>query len=277
MAVIRFLQVSDLHLGRPFGWLPPERRADRRSDQRRALDLAVRQAIERGVARHPRAGRPLRPRLRGRRDARLRGARLRRDRLPAGVHRPRQPRPVLARQRPLEPGVAQGARLHLARPRVRLQPAGLDARAALGRGRRDPLGALLDPGRGLGGPSARARVAGAADRDRRQRRQRRALPRLARGLPAAGRGPGRALLRRRGAGLALRLPRRGPRPRAAPARRPGDRRAPRQRRRRHRPRRERERPPRRARGAADDRPVRLRAARASRPSSSSWTAAASST
>ncbi len=49
MAVIRFLQVSDLHLGRPFGWLPAERRADRRSDQRRALDLAVRQAIERGA------------------------------------------------------------------------------------------------------------------------------------------------------------------------------------------------------------------------------------
>jgi DNA repair protein SbcD/Mre11 len=49
MAVIRFLQVSDLHLGRPFGWLPTERRADRRSDQRRALDLAVRQAIERGA------------------------------------------------------------------------------------------------------------------------------------------------------------------------------------------------------------------------------------
>ena len=49
MAVIRFLQVSDLHLGRPFGWLPPDRRADRRGDQRRALDLAVRQAIERGA------------------------------------------------------------------------------------------------------------------------------------------------------------------------------------------------------------------------------------
>jgi DNA repair exonuclease SbcCD nuclease subunit len=49
MAVIRFLQVSDFHLGRPFGWLPPERRADRRHDQRRALDLAVRQAIERGA------------------------------------------------------------------------------------------------------------------------------------------------------------------------------------------------------------------------------------
>ncbi len=49
MALVRFLQVSDLHLGRPFGWLPPDRRADRRSDQRRALDLAVRQAIEREV------------------------------------------------------------------------------------------------------------------------------------------------------------------------------------------------------------------------------------
>lgn len=49
MAVVRFLQISDLHLGRPFGWLPPERRADRRSDQRRALEMAVRQAIERGA------------------------------------------------------------------------------------------------------------------------------------------------------------------------------------------------------------------------------------
>jgi len=49
MAVIRFLQVSDFHLGRPFGWLPAERRADRRHDQRRALEHSVRQAIERGV------------------------------------------------------------------------------------------------------------------------------------------------------------------------------------------------------------------------------------
>jgi DNA repair protein SbcD/Mre11 len=49
MAVARFLQVSDLHLGRPFGWLPTERRADRRSDQRRALERVVREAIERGV------------------------------------------------------------------------------------------------------------------------------------------------------------------------------------------------------------------------------------
>jgi len=49
MAVVRFLQVSDFHLGRPFGWLPPERRADRRHDQRRALEHSVRQAIERGA------------------------------------------------------------------------------------------------------------------------------------------------------------------------------------------------------------------------------------
>jgi DNA repair exonuclease SbcCD nuclease subunit len=49
MAVVRFLQVSDFHLGRPFGWLPPERRSDRRHDQRRALESSVRLAIERGV------------------------------------------------------------------------------------------------------------------------------------------------------------------------------------------------------------------------------------
>lgn len=48
MAVARFLQVSDLHLGRPFGWLPPERRNERRSDQRHALERVVREAIERG-------------------------------------------------------------------------------------------------------------------------------------------------------------------------------------------------------------------------------------
>lgn len=49
MAVARFLQVSDLHLGRGFGWLPAEKRADRRADQRRALERVVREAIERGV------------------------------------------------------------------------------------------------------------------------------------------------------------------------------------------------------------------------------------
>ena len=49
MAVVRFLQVSDFHLGRPFGWLPPDRRNDRRHDQRRALEMSVRLAIERGA------------------------------------------------------------------------------------------------------------------------------------------------------------------------------------------------------------------------------------
>jgi len=49
MAVARFLQISDLHLGRSFGWLPIEKRAERRADQRRALERAVREAIERGV------------------------------------------------------------------------------------------------------------------------------------------------------------------------------------------------------------------------------------
>jgi exonuclease SbcD len=49
MAVASFLQISDLHLGRPFSWLPPELRAERRVDQRRSLERAVREAIERGV------------------------------------------------------------------------------------------------------------------------------------------------------------------------------------------------------------------------------------
>ena len=49
MPVARFLQVSDVHLGRAFGWLSAERRQQRRFEQRRALEEAVRQAIERGV------------------------------------------------------------------------------------------------------------------------------------------------------------------------------------------------------------------------------------
>lgn len=49
MALARFLQISDLHLGRPFGWLAYERRDERRRDQQRALETAIRQAIERGV------------------------------------------------------------------------------------------------------------------------------------------------------------------------------------------------------------------------------------
>jgi DNA repair exonuclease SbcCD nuclease subunit len=49
MGLVRLLQFSDLHLGRPFGWLPAERRETRRKDQREALERAVREAIERGV------------------------------------------------------------------------------------------------------------------------------------------------------------------------------------------------------------------------------------
>lgn len=49
MALARFLQVSDLHLGAPFRWLPAERREQRRRDQRGVLEVVVRQAIERGV------------------------------------------------------------------------------------------------------------------------------------------------------------------------------------------------------------------------------------
>lgn len=49
MALARFLQVSDLHLGRPFAWLPGHRREDRRRDQQRALEQSVAQAIERSV------------------------------------------------------------------------------------------------------------------------------------------------------------------------------------------------------------------------------------
>lgn len=49
MAVATFLQISDLHLGRPFGWLDAERARVRRVDQQRVLESAVREAIERGV------------------------------------------------------------------------------------------------------------------------------------------------------------------------------------------------------------------------------------
>jgi DNA repair exonuclease SbcCD nuclease subunit len=49
MGLVRLLQLSDLHLGRAFGWLPAERRQVRRREQREALELGVREAIERGV------------------------------------------------------------------------------------------------------------------------------------------------------------------------------------------------------------------------------------
>ncbi len=47
MTLVRFVQISDLHLGAPFTWLPPARRAERRREQRRALEDAVALAIER--------------------------------------------------------------------------------------------------------------------------------------------------------------------------------------------------------------------------------------
>jgi DNA repair exonuclease SbcCD nuclease subunit len=49
MGLVRLLQVSDLHLGRPFGWLPAERRQKRRDDQREALKRSIQEAIERAV------------------------------------------------------------------------------------------------------------------------------------------------------------------------------------------------------------------------------------
>ena len=49
MGLVRLFQVSDLHLGRPFGWLPPDRREERRRDQRQALERCVQEAIERGA------------------------------------------------------------------------------------------------------------------------------------------------------------------------------------------------------------------------------------
>jgi DNA repair exonuclease SbcCD nuclease subunit len=49
MALARFLQISDLHLGRPFAWLPPERRELRRRDQHQALEHIIKHAIERDV------------------------------------------------------------------------------------------------------------------------------------------------------------------------------------------------------------------------------------
>ncbi len=49
MALARFLQLSDLHLGAPLRWLPAGRREQRWRDQRSVLERAVREAIERGV------------------------------------------------------------------------------------------------------------------------------------------------------------------------------------------------------------------------------------
>jgi len=49
LATVKFLQISDLHLGARFAWLPRERRAERRKEQQRALEHALQTAIERGV------------------------------------------------------------------------------------------------------------------------------------------------------------------------------------------------------------------------------------
>src|SRR5690348_8684949 len=49
LATVRFLQISDLHLGAPFSWLTRERRQERRREQQRALEQAVQLAIDRGV------------------------------------------------------------------------------------------------------------------------------------------------------------------------------------------------------------------------------------
>jgi hypothetical protein len=46
---LTFVQVSDVHLGRPFGWLPPEKRRERRLDLRQVWQRAVDAAIERRV------------------------------------------------------------------------------------------------------------------------------------------------------------------------------------------------------------------------------------
>ena len=45
----RFLQVSDVHLGRVFSWLPPEKRLERRLELREVWRRAVAEAVERRV------------------------------------------------------------------------------------------------------------------------------------------------------------------------------------------------------------------------------------
>lgn len=48
-STFRFLQVSDVHLGRLFTWLPPDKRAERRLELREVWRRAVEEAIRRGV------------------------------------------------------------------------------------------------------------------------------------------------------------------------------------------------------------------------------------
>jgi DNA repair exonuclease SbcCD nuclease subunit len=45
----KFLQLSDLHLGAPFGWLPAPKRRVRQAEQRRALEHGIEAAIHRGA------------------------------------------------------------------------------------------------------------------------------------------------------------------------------------------------------------------------------------
>lgn len=47
MPTARFLQISDLHLGAPFGWLPVAKRRERRREQQAALEAAVGLALSR--------------------------------------------------------------------------------------------------------------------------------------------------------------------------------------------------------------------------------------
>src|SRR5262245_58863363 len=46
---LSFLQISDVHLGRPFGWLPQDKRAQRRQELREIWRRAVDEAIARRV------------------------------------------------------------------------------------------------------------------------------------------------------------------------------------------------------------------------------------
>ena len=47
MPTLRFIQLSDLHLGAPLAWLGADRRAERKREQRRALEAAIQAAIDR--------------------------------------------------------------------------------------------------------------------------------------------------------------------------------------------------------------------------------------
>ncbi len=50
MPTLRFIQLSDLHLGAAFAWLAAERRLERRREQRRALEASIQAAIDRSAA-----------------------------------------------------------------------------------------------------------------------------------------------------------------------------------------------------------------------------------